>query len=148
MSATGSRDFLFGTALAYAASTTLGSYVSIRDNIPGEPLAITVPLSVPTALVIGWGAGIAPPWFMPVTALLAARQACDGRPGPAALACAIGMASVVGHLIEPVTRRPGTWTFAMTTAISLGLTTSAALTMAGYARYSSTRPRRALAACG
>ncbi len=135
MTSSRSQTVLSATALAYAGSTVFSSYVAVRDNIPGEPFGITAPFSMRTALVIGWGAGIAPPWFMPLTALLTAHRAKGGRPGPAAVASTIGLASIVGHLIEPVTRRPGSWTPATAASITLTLTASTSLAIAGYARY-------------
>ncbi len=124
------------TALAYAGSPVFSSYVAVRDNVPGEPFGITAPFSVRTALVVGWGAGIAPPWFMPLTALLTAHWA-KGPAGRARLLSPppIGLASIVGHLMEPVTHRPGSWTPDTAASITLTLTASTSLAIAGYARY-------------
>lgn len=121
--------------MAYAGTTVFGSCVAVRDDVPGEPFGISIPLSVRSGLLAGWGAGLAPPWFMPGGALFAASRARGGRPGPAAAAAAIGLATIAGHLIEPVTRRPASWTPATAVAISLSLTSSAALAATGFARY-------------
>lgn len=130
-----SQSALVAAALAYAGSTAFSSYVALRDDIPGEPFGISPPFSVRRALLVGWGAGIAAPWYMPAGAVFAAYCARDGRPGPPAVAAAIGCASIAGHLIEPVTRRPGSWTAATTAAITLAVTTTASLAIAGFARH-------------
>jgi len=92
---------------AFAAAAAYGSAVSIRHRVPGEPLGVAVPLSVPTGLLIGWGAGVAAPWPMPVTALVAAASTRSGRSGrPAGIVClALGLGCVAGTLVEPVTYR-------------------------------------------
>ena len=50
-----SRRALVGVALGYGACVAVCSYVAVRDGVPGRPLGIGVPLSVPTSLVAGWG---------------------------------------------------------------------------------------------
>jgi hypothetical protein len=50
--ATGPDRALLAASIAFAAAAGLGSAVAIRDDLPGEPLGITVPLSVPAGL--GW----------------------------------------------------------------------------------------------
>lgn len=126
---------LTAAALAYAGSTVVASAVALREDIPGQPFGISAPFSVRTGLVLGWGAGIAPPWPMPLTALLATRRAAEGRPGPALAASAIGAATIVGHAIEPVTRRPGSWSRATTASIALTMGSAVILAAAGYSRY-------------
>src|SRR5205823_3626807 len=94
-----------------ATTTTWWSRMAaaIRDELPGEPLGITVPLSVPAGLLAGWGAAVAAPWPMPASALIAAVRA--QRTGASAIAgalCAIiGLGCIAGTLVEPVTRQPG-----------------------------------------
>jgi uncharacterized membrane protein (DUF4010 family) len=134
-----SHTVLPTAALAYTGATVFSSYVALRDNVPGEPFGISAPFTMRAALVVGWGAGIAPPWFMPAAALLTAHRANAGHPGPALVASAIGIASIAGHLIEPVTHRPGSWTPATAAAITLTLTASTVLAAAGYARYASNK---------
>ena len=96
---------LLAAALMFAGAAIVGSAVAIRDEIPGEPCGISVPLTVPAGLLAGWGAGVAAPWPMPVTAVIAAAR--SQRTGPTALTgavCAgIGMGCVLGTAIEPVT---------------------------------------------
>jgi len=130
-----SQPALFAAALAYAASTAISSYVAVRDDVPGQPFGITPTFPVRVGVLAGWGAGIAAPWYMPAVALFAAYRAGDGRPGPAAVASAIGCASIAGHLIEPVTRRPRSWTPSTTAAIALATASATALALAGFARY-------------
>jgi hypothetical protein len=112
-------------AWAFAGATLFGSVVSIRNNLQGEPLGIRLPLSIPTALLIGWGAGVAAPWPMPVAALVAAtvRRGTSSRMR-AATCAGIGFACIAGTLVEPVTRRPGTWTFGIRMAILANMATS------------------------
>jgi hypothetical protein len=46
---------LLGASLAFAGATVLGSVVAIRDQLPGEPLGVGIPLSVTAGLLAGWG---------------------------------------------------------------------------------------------
>src|SRR5271165_2925453 len=103
---------LRAAAVGFACATAFNSAVAIRDELPGEPLGIRVPLTVPMALVVGWGAAVAAPWPMPVAALIAAIRARDPeRQGRPALVCTgLGIAGIVGILIEPVTHNPKAWT--------------------------------------
>ena len=135
---------LLGASLAFAGATVLGSAVAIRDQLPGEPFGVNVPLSVPVGVLTGWGAGIAAPWPMPVAAVMAAAPAQrepDAFPGTA---CAvIGLGCIFGTLIEPVTRRPRCWSPAAGLAIGLNVAASAALIAAGlYHRATARAPRR------
>jgi hypothetical protein len=129
-----SRRALVGVALGYGACVAVCSYVAVRDGVPGRPLGIGVPLSVPTSLVAGWGSGVSAPWPMPVIAVVAAWQAHDARRGPATVAAVVGVASVTGHLIEPVTWQPSTRTPATTGAIVVGVLSAALLATAGTVR--------------
>jgi hypothetical protein len=138
-------DALFGASLVFAGAAVCGSAVAIRDQLPGRPLGITVPLSVPAGLVAGWGAGVAVPWPMPVAAVAAAaaarRRAPSPRPG---IVCAvIGAGCIVGTLIEPVTHRPGSWSRATAVAIGFNLAASAGLIAAGLRHSAGTRAQNA-----
>jgi hypothetical protein len=115
-------------AWAFAGATLLGSVVSMRNKVPGEPLGIRVPLSVPAALLAGWGGGVAAPWPMPVAAVVAAtrRQGASDRKR-AVMCAAIGGACIAGTLVEPVTGRPETWTVGMRMAILANVATSVAM---------------------
>lgn len=113
-------------AVAFAGATLLGSVVSIRDNVRGEPLGIRLPLSIPTALLAGWGGGVAAPWPMAAAAVVAATR--PASPRTRALICAgIGAACIAGTLAEPVTRRPRTWTAGMRLAILANMAASVAM---------------------
>jgi hypothetical protein len=120
-------------ALAFACAAGFGSAVAIRDRVPGEPLGIRIPLSVPLGLLAGWGAGVAAPWPMPVAALLAAARSSgrEGAVGPALVCSGLGVGCIVGTLIEPCTYRPRSWTRATRTAILLNVAASVALAAAG-----------------
>jgi hypothetical protein len=129
----GPEGALLGASLAFAGAATLGSVVAIRDQLPGEPLGLSVPLSVPAGLLVGWGAAVAAPWPMPVVAVMTAirirRQAPSIRPG--AVCVAIGLGCIAGTLVEPVTRHPRSWTRATRLAITVNLVMSVALAGAG-----------------
>lgn len=124
---------LLGASLAFAAASVLGSVVAVRDQLPGEPLGVGIPLSVPAGLLAGWGAAVAAPWPMPVAAITAAVTARHREPStrPGLACAAIGLGCIAGTLIEPVTRRPRSWTSATRLAIGVNLAASAALTGAG-----------------
>ena len=130
---TGPDRALLAASVAFAAAAGLGSAVAIRDDLPGEPLGMTVPLSVPAGLAVGWGAAVAAPWPMPVAAVTAAAMAKRRRPSvrPGAVCAAIGLGCIVGTCIEPVTRRPRSWSVATRLAIGANLSASAALVAAG-----------------
>jgi hypothetical protein len=119
----------------------LGSAVAVRDQIPGLPFGISVPLSVPAGLLAGWGAGVAAPWPMPVAAIIAAAHA--RRTAPSALAgavCAgIGMGCIVGTFIEPISWQPRSWTPWTRLAIVCNMAGSTALTIAGWRHFTAAR---------
>ena len=144
MTSSRTQPALVAAALAYAGSTAFSSYVAVRDDVPGEPFGITPPFSVRMAVFVGWGTGISAPWYMPAGAVLAAYLSRGGRPLPAAVCAAIGCASVAGHLIEPVTRRPSSWTPATTVAIALAAASTVSLALAGFARFRVSKARRSI----
>jgi F0F1-type ATP synthase membrane subunit c/vacuolar-type H+-ATPase subunit K len=125
-------DFaLLGASLAFAGATVLGSAVAIRDQLPGEPFGVSIPMSVPAGLLTGWGAAVAAPWPMPVAAVMTAAAARHREPSarPGALCATIGLGCIFGTLIEPVTRQPRSASARL--AISVNLASSAALVAAG-----------------
>ena len=151
---TNGRDrALRAAALGFACATGYNSVVAIREMLPGEPLGIRIPLSVSTGILVGWGSAVAAPWPMPVVALLAAaRQAGrDGVPGPALVCAGLGVAGIVGILIEPNTYNAKSWTPATRRAVVAHVVTSVTLAGAGiwHLRHSRTveageqEPRRA-----
>lgn len=138
---TGPDRALLAASVAFAAAAGLGSAVAIRDEIPGEPLGITVPLSVPAGLIAGWGAGIAAPWPMPAAALIAAvrAQRAGASAATGALCAGIGLGCIFGTIIEPVTRRPGAWSPLTRLAITANMAASAALAVTGWRHFGAAR---------
>ena len=132
---------LLVASIAFAGAASVGSAVAIRDQLPGQPLGISVPLSVPAGLAAGWGAGVAAPWPMPVAAVVVAARA--QRTGPSALAgavcAAVGIGGILGTVIEPVTRRPGSWSSMTSLAIVVNVAASAALAVAGWRHVAAAR---------
>lgn len=124
---------LRAAAAGFACAAVFGSAVAIRDDLPGEPLGIRVPLTVPVGILVGWGAAVAAPWPMPFAAVIAAARASDEdrRAAPALVCAGLGVAGIVGILIEPVTRNPGSWTLATRAAVVLHVAASAALAGTG-----------------
>lgn len=130
----GADGALLAASLAFAGAAGLGSAVAVRDQLPGQPFGISVPVSVPAGLLAGWGAGVAAPWPMPAAAVIVAARA--RRAAPSALAgaiCAgIGVGCIVGTAIEPVSWQPRSWTPWTRVAILCNVAASAALAVAGW----------------
>jgi drug/metabolite transporter (DMT)-like permease len=124
---------LLAASLAFAGAAVLGSAVAIRDQIPGEPLGTGIQLSVPAGIAAGWGAGVAAPWPMPALTVISALAARHRPPSPRpGLACVvIGLGCIAGTLVEPVTRRPRTWSPATRLAIIANVAASVGLITAG-----------------
>ena len=124
---------LLGASLAFAGAAALGSAVAICDQLPGQPFGVSIPVSVPAGLVAGWGAGVAAPWPMPAAAVVTAATARHREPSarPGAVCAAIGLGCIIGTLIEPVTRRPRSWTPATRLATGVNLAASAVLIATG-----------------
>jgi hypothetical protein len=76
-----------------------------------------------------------------VTAAAAARRREPG-PGPGAVCAAIGLGCIVGTVIEPVTRRPRSWSGATGLAIGVNLAASATLIGAGAWHVATARRQR------
>ena len=117
---------LLGASLGFAGAAALGSVVAIRDQLPGQPLGVSIPLSVPAGLAAGWGAAVAAPWPMPAAAVMTAATARHRAPSVRP-----GAVCAVGTLVEPVTRRPRSWSPATRLAVGVNLAASAALIGAG-----------------
>jgi len=124
-------------ACAFALTSIYTTVVSARERLAGRPLGIGVPLSVPTGLVLGWGSAIAAPWPMPVGALVAARRAERGvTDARGSLVCAaIGIAGVLGLLMEPNTYDVHAHSRANRFGIAAGFVTTGALAIAGLAAW-------------
>ena len=128
------RDpLLISAAVAYAAADVYGSTVSARHGLAGRPFRITVPLSVRSGLLAGWGAGVAAPWPMPVAALVAAERTQQPQQEIAAarVCVGLGLLCIAGTFMEPLAYRPRSWTPPIRRAIAANLLTSAALVAAG-----------------
>ncbi len=134
---------LLAASAAFGGACAFGSAVAVHHNVSGEPLGIRLPITVPCGLLIGWGAGVAAPWPMPLAALIAATTAGLSKESrvPGILCAGLGIACIVGTLIEPVTRRPPSWRRGVGAAITINLATAAALAAAGL-RYASRKPGR------
>lgn len=63
---------LLAASVAFAGAAGIGSAVAVREQLPGQPLRVSIPLPVGAGLLAGWGAGVAAPWPMPAAALAAA----------------------------------------------------------------------------
>lgn len=140
-----SDPVLLSAAAAFAVASAFGSAVAIRDDVPGEPLGLTVPLTVPAGILVGWGAGVAAPWPMPVAALAAATSTRrQGGRARGYLVAGLGIGCIAGTLIEPVTYHRRAWTPSIRTAIGLNLVSSAALVAAGLRHAAAHRTRDSL----
>lgn len=123
---------LLGLAAAsFAAADVYGSLVALRQDVPGEPFGVSVPLAVPAGLWWGWGAGVAAPWPMPVAAMAAATVGDRSSAVPAFVAAGIGLGCIAGTLVEPVTYHRRAWTPAIRRAIGINLVTAMALVATG-----------------
>lgn len=143
----GSATALRAAALGFAGATGYNSVVAIREQVPGEPLGLRIPLSVSTGIFIGWGSAVAAPWPMPAIALAAAARAKrDGGAGPALVCIGLGVAGIVGILIEPNTYRATSWTSATRRAVRAHVVSSAALAAAGIWHLRHSRKTRTLRA--
>jgi len=125
---------LLAASAAFAGACAFGSVVAVREDVPGEPFGIAIPLTVHSGIVVGWGAGVAAPWPMPVAALIAGTTAgrAERSAAPGYVSAGLGIACVAGTFIEPVTYRRRSWTPAIRAAIAVNLAASAALAAAGW----------------
>jgi hypothetical protein len=120
-------------AIGFALATGYNSAVAIRENLPGEPLGVRVPISVSTGILTGWGASVAAPWPMPALGFFVVRRASQARGGnrPALVCTALGMAGLVGILIEPNTYKATSWARSTRRAVCLHVGTCATLAGVG-----------------
>jgi hypothetical protein len=132
---------LLATALGFAGATGYNSVVAIREQLPGEPLGIRIPLSVSTGILLGWGSAVAAPWSMPVAALLAAgrRAGRAGTTRPALICAAVGAAGLAGILMEPNTYKRRSWSPATRRAVVAHVATCVTLAGAGISGLRHTR---------
>lgn len=122
---------LRAAAFGFACGAAYNSIVAVREGLPGEPLGLRIPLPVSTGILVGWGAAVAPPWPMAIAAMWAAGRAKNGSARSAAVCTALGLAAIVGILVEPNSYRSGSWTPPTRKAVLLHVMTSAALAGAG-----------------
>ena len=126
----------------FAATTTWGAVVSVREHVPGEPLLVRVPGSIPRQLAAGWGAGLSAPWPM---VALAVGNTVRSRPDHAAdrVLTTLGVCVCLGTAIEPVTWGRRARSRGVASAVVLNLAAAAAMIRAGRAaRKRSWRVRR------
>lgn len=132
---------LLSAASLFAASTVFSTVVAAREpHLPGEPLGLHIPGSVPLHLALGLGSGVAAPWPMPVLAVWAASRAQPGSVWPARTVATLGAMVLAGTLVEPASwaRRPRS-TLAKAT-VPLHLLCGAAMFLAGTRGLGPTRP--------
>lgn len=65
---------LLAASTDFAGACMFGSLVAVRQNVPGEPFGIASRFSVRFGVLLGWGAGVAAPWPMPLAALISATR--------------------------------------------------------------------------
>lgn len=125
---------LLTAAGIFAVSSAFGAAVSLKEDVRGAPLGIDLPGSVGVHLAVGLGSGITAPWLMPALALGAAAFASPEVQWARPTCVGLGMAILVGTMIEPVTwgRRPNSPLTAA--AVSLNLVAAVALLTAGRRR--------------
>jgi hypothetical protein len=97
----------------YLVTAAAGTWVSWRDDLPGEPLGLRTPLGVQRDLLVGFGAALSPPW--PLLVGLVWGVGRSRRPGDrtgVAVVTGLAAASLAGTAAEPVTSQvlgdPGT----------------------------------------
>jgi hypothetical protein len=135
---------LVSAASLFAASTVFSTVVAAREpHLPGEPLGVHVPGSVPLHLALGLGSGVAAPWPMPVLATWAAWRGQPGSDWPARTVATLGAMVLAGTLVEPASwgLRPRS-TLAKAT-VPLHLLCGAAMFLAGTAGSRPTSPMEA-----
>lgn len=116
-------------AMLFAGATVYGSVVAVRHDLPGRPLGVSLPISVRTAILAGWGAGVAAPWLLPTAALAASRPGLG--PSAGAVCTGVGVTCIAGTLMEPVTYRYGNQAAPVRAAIALNLSTATGLCLSG-----------------
>jgi hypothetical protein len=121
---------LAAAGVCLVGATAFGAVVSVREDVPGEPLGARLPGRVPVHLLLGLGSGLSAPWPMPVGVLVAALRAGRDRAGSIRLGAGVGAGVLAGTLVEPVTwgrRSRGPWVAA---AVALNIVSGCALVLA------------------
>lgn len=139
---------LRATAIAFACATAHNSVIAVQASVPGEPLGIRTRMSVATEILVGWGSAVAAPWPMAAAAVVAAgrRPGSDGTSRSAMVCAGIGIAGIVGILIEPNTYTPRHWTPGVRRAVVAHVATCSALGLVGTAALRRSRRAGARAA--
>ena len=126
----------------FAACSTVGAVISLRQNIPGQPLGIRAPGTVARHLAIGGGSALSAQAPMQAAALVAAFCGRPGLSWPARTLTGIGVAAFAGILAEPVVWRRDAHSRVVTAMLPLELASAAALIWAGRTRRGSRTPGR------
>jgi hypothetical protein len=122
---------LLGVAAYFTAATVFGAVVSIKENLPGEPLGLHVPGRVPIHLAVGLGSGLSAPWPMPVAVLAAALRARSADTWPGPTFTIVGSALVLGTLVEPATWARRSDSRLTKATVALNVLAASALIIAG-----------------
>jgi hypothetical protein len=135
---------LVAAAAGFAGATAFGAFVSVRENMPGEPLGLHLPGRVPFHLRLGLGSGLSAPWPMPVAAIVAALRSRPGQTWPGRVCAAVGAILLGGTVVEPATWGLRSRAPLVSAAVALNLISGGALMMAGR-RAATTRALRRFA---
>lgn len=95
---------MLGAAILFTTSTVIGTIISFREEVPGEPFGYTIqwPILKDPAGRLLVGSGISAPWAMPA-ASLAAAVARPGLKWPRQMIMGVAASLTLGQLSEPVT---------------------------------------------
>jgi hypothetical protein len=132
---------LVAAAAGLAGATAFGAYVSVREDISGEPLGLRLPGHVPVNLRLGLGSGLSAPWPMPVAAIVAALQSRPGQTWPRRVCAAVGAGVLGGTMVEPVTWGRRSRGPLVSAAVALNLISGSALILTGYGSRNETNAR-------
>jgi hypothetical protein len=99
----GARTGPVVAAVAYLANAAVGTWIAIRNDIPGRPLGIETGLPIALDFTVGLGTGLSAPLILLIAlALLAGSVARRGRRRSIFWMGILGWCFLVGMLIEPV----------------------------------------------
>ena len=97
------RTGLVVAALAYLVNATVGTWVAIRQDIPGRPLGIETGLPVALDFTVGLGSGLSAPLILLIAlAMFAATVAVRGGRRSIFWMGILGGCFLIGMLVEPV----------------------------------------------
>lgn len=133
---------LVAAAASIVGATAFGAFVSVRENIPGEPLGLRLPGRVLVHVQLGLGSGLSAPWPMPVAAIVAALSSHPGQIRPGRACAAIGAMVLAGTMVEPVTWGRRSRAPRVAVSVALNLISGCALMTAGRRAAASERFRR------